>query len=95
MTVLDATRRITNDGSAHSPEPTSIASAGQSARGWIQAPITRVEFASLTSRPFMRNGPYASIASAFADGGARNELGEMQMSAAASFWAFEDSLPEE
>src|SRR5687767_2918865 len=98
MTVLDAIRSHSNDGSAHSTEPSTvnppIPSSGLQARGWIQAPITRVSFASVAARPVEHNGPYATSAAALNDSAAKNELAELQLAAAASFWAVEDSLPE-
>ena len=93
MTVADAIRS-SNDGSGHSEETAAIASSGVSARGWIQAPITRVAFVSLATQPFHQQGPYAFRDSRPANESLHGELTALQLASAAAFWEIEDSLPE-
>lgn len=94
MTVLDAIRPASNDGSAASPDRSDFPSAGPPARGWIQAPITRVSYAAIASAPLRSVGNYSTRESGVANP-AQNEVTQLQIAAAVSFWSFEDSLPED
>jgi hypothetical protein len=70
-------------------------STGRLYSDWIQAPLSRAQSFAVAPT-FTLVGPhYAAAPSSLELELMRNELAEWRYSAAASFWAFEDALPEE
>lgn len=70
-------------------------STGRDHSRWIQAPAARSEFVTVLPKLIFIGHAYASFAPGIEQQLMMSELADFRASAAASFWAFEDSLPDE
>ena len=71
----------------------STPSAGRSDSRWIQAPIAQEGF-TLLVQTLEVSGAYARPQPAPDSGSVQSEISKLQFSSAASFFAFEESLPD-
>ena len=68
-------------------------SSGRTDSRWIQAPIAKAGFASIVPKMEIV-GLYAKRTPVADSGTVQSEIAKLQYAAAASFFAFEDSLPD-
>ena len=76
-------------------DASSMPSAGRPESHWINPPLARIPWTAGPTHPIATRGVYAAIEPSGEIDVVHSEIGEWRLAAAASFWAFEDSLPEE
>jgi len=94
-TVLESVVPASGDTVAGSRSSEHSYSTGRLYSDWIQAPLARAQFFTVVPSFTLVGRRYAAALSTPELELIRNELAEWRYSAAASFWAFEDALPEE
>jgi hypothetical protein len=83
-----------NDSASDADDELDRPSSGRAESRWIFAPIAQTNVCAIKPGPLTRSGSFVAPSAPPDSGTVQSEIAKLRLAAAASFFAFEDSLPD-